>query len=39
MLKHLAKLRGISKRKTTDEQLHAAREKIADMLEKKYNLK
>ncbi|MBI2655731.1 ribbon-helix-helix protein, CopG family [Candidatus Woesearchaeota archaeon] len=39
VLKNLAKLKGFSKRKTTDEQLHIAREKVSDMLEKKFNIK
>ena len=39
VLKNLAKLKGFSKRKTTDGQLHTAREKVADMLEKKFNIK
>jgi metal-responsive CopG/Arc/MetJ family transcriptional regulator len=36
MLKAVAKLRGISKRKTTDEQLHKAGEKAFELLEKKF---
>jgi len=36
ILKTLAKLRGSSKRKTTDKQLHAIREKAFEELEKKF---
>ncbi|HLC84422.1 MAG TPA: ribbon-helix-helix domain-containing protein [Candidatus Nanoarchaeia archaeon] len=36
ILKELAKLRGSSKRKTTDEQLHLARERAAKLLESKF---
>lgn len=39
MLKALANLRGSSKRKTTDEQLHEAGEKAFGMLEKKFKAK
>ena len=34
MLKSLTRLKGISKRKTTDAQLHAAREKAFEELDK-----
>lgn len=36
LLKAVAKLRGSSHRKTTDEQLHAAREKLVEKYEKKF---
>jgi len=36
LLRNVAALQGISKHKTTDEQIHKAREKIALMLEKKF---
>lgn len=36
LLKTVAKLKGISKRKTTDEQLHQAGEKAFKLLEKKF---
>jgi len=36
ILKNLAKLRGSSKRKTTDEQLHIAGEKAFEILEKNF---
>lgn len=36
ILKSLVKLRGSSKRKTSDEQLHIAREKAFEELEKKF---
>lgn len=39
VLKNLAQLRGSSKRKTSDAQLHAARDKAFEMLEKKFNIK
>lgn len=39
ILRSLAKLRGSSKRKTSDEQLHAAREKAFEQLEKKFRAK
>ena len=39
MLKSLTRLKGISKRKTTDEQVHAAGEKAFQHLEKKVNIK
>lgn len=39
LLKVVAKLRGSSKYKTSDEQLHAAREKSFEMLEKKFKAK
>ena len=36
MLKAVAELRGSSKRKTTDEQLHIAREKLVEKYEKRF---
>lgn len=39
LLKAVANLRGSSKRKTTDEQLHAAREKAFELIEKKVKAK
>lgn len=36
ILRNLAKLRGSSKRKTTNEQLHIAREKAFEELEKRF---
>ncbi len=39
ILKNIARLRGSSKRKTTDEQLHKAGEKAFAELEKKFGLK
>ena len=39
LLKEVAKLRGSSKRKTTDEQLHIAGEKAFNKLEKKFGFK
>ena len=36
LLKTIAKLRGSSKRKTTDEQLHEARERLITEYEKKF---
>lgn len=39
LLKIVAKLRGSSKRKTTDEQLHDAREKAFELLERKFKAK
>ena len=36
ILKNIAKLRGSSKRKTTDEQLHKAREKVFEELSNKF---
>ena len=36
LLKAVAKLRGASKRKTTDEQLHLARERLVEKYEKKF---
>jgi metal-responsive CopG/Arc/MetJ family transcriptional regulator len=36
ILRSLAKLRGSSSRKTTDKQLHDAREKAFEQLEKKF---
>ena len=36
LLKAMAGLRGSSKRKTTDEQLHAARERLVEKYEKKF---
>ncbi|MBI2208152.1 ribbon-helix-helix protein, CopG family [Candidatus Woesearchaeota archaeon] len=39
VLKTLSMLRGSSKRKTSDAQLHAASNKAFEMLEKKFNIK
>jgi len=39
MLKSLSKLQGISKHKTTDEQLHKAGEHVFNELEKRYKLR
>ena len=39
LLKEVAKLRGSSKRKTTDEELHKAGEKAFELLEKKFKAK
>ena len=39
ILKSLAGLKGSSKRKTTDDQLHKAGEKAFEMLEKKFGFK
>ena len=39
MLKEVAKLKGASKRKTTDEVLHAAREKAFEILESRAKAK
>ena len=39
LLKKLAQLRGSSKRRTSDEDLHKAGEKAFDLLEKKFNIK
>ena len=39
VLKTLSMLKGSSKRKTSDDQLHAARDKAFEMLEKKFNIK
>ena len=39
VLKTLFNLKGSSKRKTSDAQLHAARDKAFEMLEKKFNIK
>ena len=39
ILKSLVKLRGSSTRKTTDEQLHSAREKAFEELETKFKAK
>ena len=39
LLKAVAKLKGFSKRKTTDEQLHAAGEKVIEKYEKKFGFK
>lgn len=36
LLKTIAKLRGSSKRRTTDKQLHVARERLAKKYEKKF---
>lgn len=39
MLNEIGKLQGISKRKTTDEQIHIAGEKVFNMLEKSFKKK
>ncbi len=39
VLKALSMLKGSSKRKTSDAQLHAARDKAFEILEKKLNIK
>lgn len=39
MIKEIARLHGISKRKTTDEQIHIAGEKVFAMLEKSFKKK
>ncbi|MEW6408322.1 MAG: ribbon-helix-helix domain-containing protein [Patescibacteria group bacterium] len=39
LLRQVAKLRGLSKRKTTDEELHKAGEKAFEMIEKKLKAK
>ena len=39
MIKNIHKMYGSSKLRTTDEQLHEAREKIADEIEKEFGLK
>lgn len=39
VLKSLSELKGYSKRKTNDAELHAARDKAFEMLEKKLNIK
>jgi len=39
VLKNLAQLKGSSKRKTSDAELHTARDKAFEMLEKKFNIK
>ena len=39
LLKTIAKLRGFSKKKTTDEELHEAGEKAFRRLEKKFGIK
>lgn len=39
LLRNVAKLRGSSKRKTTDEQLHAVRERLAEKYEKKFEFR
>jgi len=39
VLKNLAQLKGSSKRKTTDAELHTARDKAFEVLEKKFNIK
>ena len=36
VLKNISQLKGASKRKTTDEQLHIAREKLAKEYEKRF---
>ena len=39
VLRELKRLRGSSKRRTTDEQLHKAGERAFEMLEKKFKVK
>ncbi|MEK6858075.1 MAG: ribbon-helix-helix domain-containing protein [Nanoarchaeota archaeon] len=39
MLRSLMQLKGASKRKTSDEELHAAGERVFKMIEKKFNIK
>ena len=39
VLRELRRLRGSSKRRTTDEQLHKAGERAFEMLEKKFKIK
>ena len=39
LLRSVKRLRGISKRKTTDEQLHAAGERVVERLEKKFGFR
>ncbi len=39
LLKEITKLKGSSKRKTTNEQLHKAEEKTFKILEKKFGIK
>jgi len=39
VLRELRRLRGSSKRRTTDEQLHKAGERAFEMLEKKFKVK
>ena len=39
VLKSLSQLKGSSKRKTSDVQLHTARDKAFEILEKKFNIK
>lgn len=39
LLKKITKLRGSSKRKTTDGQIHKAGEKAFEMLEKKFGIR
>lgn len=39
LLKVVTELRGSSKRKTTDKQLHKAREKSFELLEKKFKVR
>jgi len=39
LLRSVAKLKGSSKRKTTDEQLHVVRERLANKYEKKFGFK
>ena len=39
VLKSISQLKGSSKRKTSDAELHAARDKAFKMLEKKFNIK
>lgn len=38
ILKNLSELKGFSKRKTSDAQLHAARTKAFKMLERRFNI-
>ena len=39
ILRNLSQLKGSSKRKTSDAELHAARDKAFKMFEKKFNIK
>ena len=39
VLRHIERIRGSSKRKTTDKQLHAAREEVFKLYEKKFGIK
>jgi len=39
LLKEVSRIRGISKRRTTDKQLHEAGEKAFEILEKKFKIR